>query len=135
MFPEGNSISVASIPTTCKARRGPCGGMYPVLGLLYAAACEGASKRTWITLPTCTPSSCCSVDDASTWSGFDGSGSWPETSEKGDLARPGTTATPKSLPSIWCAQSHVGFPASGRMISVAEVTPGRWATPGTGMVA
>ena len=86
-------------------------------------------------MPACTPSSCCNVDDASTSSGFDGSGSWPETSVKGDLPRLDTTATPKSLPLIWCAQSHVGFPASGRMISVAEVTPGRWATAGTGLVA
>ena len=75
------------------------------------------------------------MDDASTWSGFDGSGSWPETSVKGDLPRPDTTATPKLVGLIGWAQSHVGLPASGKTSSVAEATPDRWATAGTGLVA
>ena len=70
---------------------GPWGWGVPCSGCCSAAACEGASNGTWITVPTCTPSSCCSVNEASTWSGSDGSGSWPETSVKGDVPRPGTT--------------------------------------------
>ena len=54
---------------------------------------------------------------------------------KGDLPRPGTTATPKSLPLIVGAQSQVGLPASAKTISVAEATPRDAADPGTGLVA
>ena len=87
-----------------------------------------------MTLPSCTPSSCWSVYEATTSWGFEGSGSRPDTRLKTALPPLLRTATPKFDRSIGWVQAHFGGPLSGPITAVADVTPGRRAIAGSGWV-
>src|ERR1039458_8297607 len=77
VVPEGNSISAAPIPTTCRATVGPDGAT--LAPLPSAGNCDDAYSGVRMTEPTCTPKSCWRVKEASTSYGDDSAGIWPAT--------------------------------------------------------
>ena len=85
-------------------------------------------------LPSCTPSSCWSVYEATTSWGFEGSGSRPDTRLKIAFPPLLRVTTPKSDRAIGWLQAHFGVPLSGPITAVADVTPGSRAIAGAGRV-
>jgi hypothetical protein len=99
----------------------------------YAPCCTAEYSGTWITVPTPTPMSCCIRNDASTSPGESWFGIRPATSLT--ICGRSAGATPPRVKSVGLmgrAHEHVGVPVAYPRISVADATPGSFASAGIG---
>ena len=131
MAAKGNSASAASMPTTRSVTVPPAG--VTAAPLRYAPCCAAEYSGTRMTVPTPTPMSCCSRNDASTSSGEFWLGIRPATSLtiRGRSAG-ATSVRSKSVGLMGRAHEHAGVPVANWCISVTEATPGSFASPGIG---
>src|SRR5579863_10478020 len=115
------------IPVTRNATVGPVGaGGAP--GALTAATCDAANRGTRINVPTCTPWSWRSVEDASTWPRAEGAGMEPATScITGGSAGEGPTRRLKLVVAASRERvqlSQAGGPLKGAVNTVKDATSG-----------
>ena len=99
----------------------------------YALCCAAEYSGTRMTVPTPTPMSCCIRNDASTSSGEFWFGIRPATSLTIRGRSDGATADRLKYAGLMGrAHAHVGVPAANWCISVADATPGSFASAGIG---